>query len=199
MLETSGLLGPCEEQNAGLTTILSGQSSCSTSPLPIRRNPSLSIHHSTAKLKHSSHQANFMSRLDEKITTPGPLTRSLNQQWDQFHLMVKAAAQMTLGPKKRVHLDWFNENEAISQLLNEKQKVFLPPQGKSASNTSSTSPKPNARQIVEEKAEKIQLYADTKNSKMFFQHHQGSVWTIFAKHYHFPVNEGHTAEGEANY
>lgn len=97
--------------------------------------------------------------------------------------------------QRELHLDWFNENEAISQLLNEKQ-VFLPPQGKSASNTSSASPKPNARQIVEEKAEKIQLYADTK---MFFQHYQGSVWTILTKHYHFPVNEGHTAEGEVNY
>ncbi|KAL8571483.1 hypothetical protein ACOMHN_001245 [Nucella lapillus] len=47
------------------------------------------------------------------------------KQWDQFSTMVKETAQSTLGPKKRVHQDWFDENdEAITQLLDEKQKAF---------------------------------------------------------------------------
>ncbi|KAL8605591.1 hypothetical protein ACOMHN_031528 [Nucella lapillus] len=64
--------------------------------------------------------------LDNKLTSHGPLTGSPTQQWDQFSTMVKVAAQSTLGPKKRVHQDWFDKNdEAIAQFLDEKQKVYL--------------------------------------------------------------------------
>lgn len=37
---------------------------------------------------------------------------------------MKAAAQSTLGPKKRVHQDWFDENDEVI-ILDEKQKVFI--------------------------------------------------------------------------
>lgn len=47
MLETSELPGPCEEQNAGPVTILSGSCQALLHPPPIRRNSSSSGHHST--------------------------------------------------------------------------------------------------------------------------------------------------------
>lgn len=60
------------------------------------------------------------------MTSHGPLTGSPTQQWDQFSSMVKESAQSILGPKKRVHQDWFDENDqAITQLLDEKQKAFV--------------------------------------------------------------------------
>ncbi|KAL8615669.1 hypothetical protein ACOMHN_034819 [Nucella lapillus] len=44
----------------------------------------------------------------------------------EFSTMVKEATQSTLGLKKRVLQDWFDENdEAITQLLDEKQKAFV--------------------------------------------------------------------------
>ena len=49
----------------------------------------------------------------------------MTQQWEQFKTLVKETAQSLLGPKKRVHQDWFDENdEAINKLLVEKQKAF---------------------------------------------------------------------------
>ncbi|KAL8570336.1 hypothetical protein ACOMHN_035754 [Nucella lapillus] len=68
----------------------------------------------------------FVSSLDNKLTSHGPLTGSSTQQWVQFSTIVKEAAQSTPGLNKRVHQDWFDENdEAITQLLNEKQKAFM--------------------------------------------------------------------------
>ncbi|KAL8592948.1 hypothetical protein ACOMHN_050775 [Nucella lapillus] len=181
MLETSESLGPCEEQNAGPTTVLSDQSSNSTSPLTHRKKskfvrPSYKI----AKLKHLIHRDYFVSSLDNKLTSHGPLTGSPTQQWDQFSTMVKEAAQSTLGPKKRVHQDWFDENdEAITQLLDEKQKPYLAWQNDFSSNSEQDHFKhlqrraqTGLRRMQDEwwnkKADEVQLYADTKNSRMFF-------------------------------
>ncbi|KAL8624767.1 hypothetical protein ACOMHN_002461 [Nucella lapillus] len=94
--------------------------------------------------------------------------------------MVKEAAQSTLGPKKRVHQDWFDENDdAITQLLDEKQKAYLAWQN----DISSTSKRNHFKHLQrraqtglrrmqdewwKKKADEVQLYADTKNSRMFF-------------------------------
>ncbi|KAL6475004.1 hypothetical protein MHYP_G00160440 [Metynnis hypsauchen] len=87
-------------------------------------------------------------------------------------------AQIVLGPKKRVH--WLDENdENISRLLAEKQKAFAAWQN----NLSSTSKRDHFKHLQSQaqtalrrmqdewwvhKADQVQLYADTKNSKMFF-------------------------------
>ncbi|XP_038077400.1 uncharacterized protein LOC119745248 [Patiria miniata] len=94
--------------------------------------------------------------------------------------MMKETAQSTLGPKKRVHQDWFDENDkAIAQLLDDKRKAFMAWQN----DMSSTSKRNCFKQLqsqaqaalrcmqdewLEKKADEVQLYADTKNSKMFF-------------------------------
>ncbi|KAL8594077.1 hypothetical protein ACOMHN_016456 [Nucella lapillus] len=94
--------------------------------------------------------------------------------------MVKEAAQSTLGPKKRVHQDWFDEkDEAITQLLDEKQKAYFAWQNDISSNSKRDHFKhiqhraqTGLRRMQDEwwnkKADEVQVYADTKNSRMFF-------------------------------
>ncbi|KAL8566709.1 hypothetical protein ACOMHN_050357 [Nucella lapillus] len=89
--------------------------------------------------------------------------------------MVKEAAQLTLSPKKRVQQDWFDENdEAITQLL-----AFMGWQNDFFSNSKRDHFKhlqhraqTGLHRIQDErwkkKTDEVQLYADTKNSKMFF-------------------------------
>ncbi|KAL8557934.1 hypothetical protein ACOMHN_051425 [Nucella lapillus] len=93
---------------------------------------------------------------------------------------VKETAQSTLGPKKRIHQDWFDENDvAIAQLLEDKRKSFTAWQN----DTTSTSKRDRFKHLQshaqamlrdmqdkwwKKKADEVQLYADTKNSKMFF-------------------------------
>ncbi|KAL8566906.1 hypothetical protein ACOMHN_008763 [Nucella lapillus] len=133
-----------------------------------------------AKLKHPFHRDYFVSSLDNKLTSHGPLTGSPTQQWDQFSTMEKETAQSTLGPKKRVYQDWFDENdEAITQLLDEKQKAYLAWQNDISSNSKRDLFKHLQRRAQtglcrmqdewwKKKADDVQLYADTKNSRMCF-------------------------------
>ncbi|KAL6488465.1 hypothetical protein MHYP_G00022060 [Metynnis hypsauchen] len=132
------------------------------------------------KLKNPFTRERFASSLDDSLASHGPLTGDATQQWDQFKTLVKDTAQTVLGSKKRVHQDWFDENdEDISRLLAEKQKAFTAWQN----DLSSTSKRDRFKHLQSQaqtalrhmqdewwvhKADEVQLYADTKNSKMFF-------------------------------
>ena len=134
----------------------------------------------TEKLGAGMYREQFAAQLDQNLTTLGPLTGDVNQQWEQFKTLVKETAQSLLGPKKRVHQDWFDENdEAITKLLTEKQKAFTAWQN----DLSSISKKDHFKHLQsqaqaslrrmqnewwEQKAKEVQMYADTKNSKRFF-------------------------------
>ena len=49
------------------------------------------------------------------------LTDDSTEKWDQFMNVVNETAKSILGPKQRVHQDWFNDNDdQITQLLQEK-------------------------------------------------------------------------------
>ena len=62
----------------------------------------------------------FAKDLDDRLTAHGPL--SPPQQWEQFKTLVTESAKLTIGPKKRVHRDWFDENdERIKELLDKKK------------------------------------------------------------------------------
>ncbi|KAL8583861.1 hypothetical protein ACOMHN_040330 [Nucella lapillus] len=79
----------------------------------------------TDRLKDPYFHDRFMTSLDDRLTSHRPLTGSPTQQWAQFSTAVKETAQSTLGPKKRIHQDWFDENDvAIAQLLEDKRKSF---------------------------------------------------------------------------
>ncbi|KAL8609911.1 hypothetical protein ACOMHN_016386 [Nucella lapillus] len=71
---------------------------------PTHRKKSKSVQPSY-KLQHRKAQTSisrdyFVSSLDNKLTSHGPLTGSPTQQWVQFSTIVKEAAQLTLCPKK---------------------------------------------------------------------------------------------------
>ncbi|XP_076042061.1 uncharacterized protein LOC143025963 [Oratosquilla oratoria] len=86
----------------------------------------------------------------------------------------------TIGPRKRIHQDWFDENdETIKSLLDNKQKAFIEWQNDPSSTSKRDRFKHLQRQAQttlrkmqdkwwEDKAEEVQRYADTQNSKMFY-------------------------------
>ena len=94
--------------------------------------------------------------------------------------MVTETATSVLGPKKKVHQDWFDENDEVVQaLLDEKRKAFIDWQNHP--NCSSRRDRYNdckaraqrelrsmQNQWWERKADEVQLYADSNNSKMLF-------------------------------
>ncbi|KAI8519286.1 hypothetical protein Bbelb_025430 [Branchiostoma belcheri] len=139
------------------------------------------------QLKHPHIREKFANSLDTKLHSHGPLSGSTTQQWDQFKEVVKEAAKSSLGPKRRPHQDWFDDNDdAILELLEEKRKAFSVWQN----DLSSPSKRHRFKQLQRQtqaalrrmqdewwvmKAAEIQHYCDTKNSKKFF----GALKTVF--------------------
>ena len=90
------------------------------------------------------------------------------------------SAKLTIGPKKKVHQDWFDENdERIKELLDDKKKAFIEWHNDFSSTSKRDRFKHLQRQAQaalcrmqdecsEKKAGKIETYAAAKNSKMFF-------------------------------
>ena len=79
----------------------------------------------TAKLKQLERSRMFAKDLDldGRLTTHGPLSGPPPQQWEQFKTLVTESAKLTTEPKKKVHQDWFDENdERIKELLDDKKK-----------------------------------------------------------------------------
>ena len=76
----------------------------------------------TAKLKQLERSRLFAKDLDDRLTAHGP-SGPPPQQWEQFKILVTESAKLTIGPKKRVHQKWFDENdERIKQFLDDKKK-----------------------------------------------------------------------------
>ena len=64
--------------------------------------------------------------LDDRLTAHGPLFGPPPQQWEQLKTLVTESAKPNIGPKKKVHQDWFDENdEHIKELLDDKKKAFV--------------------------------------------------------------------------
>ena len=60
------------------------------------------------------------------LITHGPLTGDQTNKWNQYKQMVTESAKTVLGPKSRIHQDWFDENDVeIGKLLEKKPKAFL--------------------------------------------------------------------------
>ena len=85
------------------------------------------------------------------------------------------SAKLTIEPKKKVHQDWFDENdERIKELLDDKQKAFIEWQNDISTSSKHDRFKYLQRQAQaalrrmqdewwEKKADKIETYAATKN------------------------------------
>ena len=61
-------------------------------------------------MKHTGYCKQFTVTLDDRLTSHGSLIGSMTQKWDQFKMLAKESVQSTLGMKKKVHQDWFDEN-----------------------------------------------------------------------------------------
>ena len=80
----------------------------------------------TANLKQLERIRMFAKDLDNRMTAHGPLSGPPSQQWEQFKTLVTESAKLTIGPKKKAHQDWFDENdERIKELLDDKKKAFI--------------------------------------------------------------------------
>ena len=132
-----------------------------------------------SKLKKDVLCKRFQDTLDANIQNV-TLTEDCTEKWDQFKNVVNETAKSVLGPEQRKHQDWFDDNdEQIAQLLQEKTSAFITWQN----NHSSQSKKDRYKHLKKQaqrklremkdtwwdrKAEEVQMYADTHNSKKFF-------------------------------
>ena len=133
-----------------------------------------------SKLKHPYTRERFQSELEEALTAQGPLTGGPTEQWNWFKQTMMESARATLGPKKRTHQDWFDENnEEIGNLLDEKHTAYINWQNDPSSASkkdcfkylqSKVQKEPRAMQDSwwDKKADEVQYYADRKYSKEFF-------------------------------
>ena len=96
---------------------------------------------------------------------------------DQFKNVVNETAKSVLGPKQRIHQDRFDNNdEQITQLLQEKNNAFITWQndhGSQAKETGTSTWKKQAQRKLQEmkdtswerKAEEVHMYAETHTQK----------------------------------
>ena len=131
-----------------------------------------------AKLKKDVFCRRFQDALDANIQN-ATLTEDSTEKWDQFKNAVNDTAKSVLGPKQRIHQDWFDDNDKqITQLLQEKSNAFITWQndlGSQAKKDRYKHLKNQAKRKLREmkdawwdrKAE-VQMYADTHNSNKFF-------------------------------
>ena len=77
-------------------------------------------------LKQLERSRMFEKDLDDRLTAHGPLSRPPPQRREQFKTLVTESAKTTIGPKKKIDQDWFDENDKrIKELLNDKKKAFI--------------------------------------------------------------------------
>ena len=134
----------------------------------------------TTRLEQPAVKERFQSQLENSVTSHGPLIGTPTEKWNQFKDMMIESAKLTIGPKKRVHQDWFDENDdEIVKLLSEKRTAFVDWQNDPSSiskkdrfkNLQSKAQR-ELRQMQDtwwdNKAEEVQHYADSNNSKKLF-------------------------------
>ena len=132
-----------------------------------------------AKLNKDVLCKRFQDTLDANIQN-ATLNEDCTEKWDQFKKFVNETAKSVLGPKQRIHQDWFDDNdEQITQLLQEKNSAFITWQNDHSSQAKKDQYKHLKKQAQrklremkdawwDRKAEEVQMYADTHNSKKFF-------------------------------
>ena len=114
----------CGGQSVGLTTASSGLS-CRCTLTRRKTAKSCRPVFDTAKLKQLERSRMFAKDLDDRLTAHGPLSGP-PAQWEQFKTVVTELAKLTIGPMKKIHQDWFDENdERTKELLDDKKKAFI--------------------------------------------------------------------------
>ena len=133
-----------------------------------------------AKLKKGLLYERFKDARDANIHN-ATLAEGSTQKWDQPKNVVNETAKAVLGPKQRIHQDWFDDKgKQITQLLQEKNNTFIAWQNKHSSQAKKDRYKHLKKQAQrklremkdtwwDRKAEKVQMYADIHNSNKFFR------------------------------
>lgn len=132
------------------------------------------------KLEQHSVRQNLCEDLDSKLSQLNLGSNRVEEDWTAFRDIVYSTSLTHLGQNTRKHQDWFDENdEAIQKLLDEKRQVHRDFQH----DTSSASKKAAFKSIkskvqtklremqdswLSNKADEIQKYADSNNSKRFY-------------------------------
>ncbi|CAH1233287.1 Hypp666 [Branchiostoma lanceolatum] len=141
----------------------------------------------TDKLQSAQYQQEFQTSLDDKIKDMGPPPGGPEEKWSRFKEAVTKAARTVLGPKTRHHQDWFDENdEHVQALLDEKRKAYIDWQNHPNCESRHDRYKSYKARVQkelrtmrdkwwEQKAEEMQQYTETNNSKMLF----GAIKTIY--------------------
>ena len=87
-------------------------------PLPYRnRSKTVRASCRSAKLKSPSHLEEFQRLLDEKFPVGFIPSGDSTDKWPTFKNAITATAKEALGPKARLHLGWFNENNKSNKQL----------------------------------------------------------------------------------
>ena len=108
-----------------------------------------------------------------------PTEGDIEKAWANFRVAVYDAARLTLGHKKRKHQDWFDNNEEIATLLQEKEAAFtawLHDKDSQAKHDRLRNIRSKVQSELrrmrdtwwENKAAELQQYADEHNPKKFF-------------------------------
>ena len=67
-----------------------------------------------------------LSMCSSLVLNSSALSGPSPQQWEQSKTPVTESAKLTIGPKQKVHRNWFDENdERIKELLDDKKKAFI--------------------------------------------------------------------------
>ena len=133
------------------------------------------------KLKNSKVADEFAEDLDGRLADVLQSEQtSIEEQWSALRDAVYSAASEHLGPSTRKHQDWFDENEKeIQSLLDEKHQLFRALQNDPTSQSKKDAFASARRKVQKKlremqdnwfskKAEEIQGYADSHDSKRFY-------------------------------
>lgn len=149
-------------------------------PLQAKRQKVIKATFNTELLQSPTYHRNFQISLEEKLEQVGRLSGGSNDKWNQFKDIVTETAKSVLGPKKKIHQDWFDEHDnEIQKLLEKKHAAFNDWQN--FTNCTARRDKfkyyqAKAQKEIramqdrwwDRKADELQSFADNNNYKKFF-------------------------------
>ena len=132
-----------------------------------------------ARLKDPHIHEELQKKLEDHARDIQIMADDVESSWASFKSKVYDVAYHTLGCKKRLHQDWFDENDSqISELLRQKHKLHKDYLDKPCSSTKTAydnirhTLQQKLRQMQDQwllqKANEIQQYADTHDMKRFY-------------------------------
>ena len=96
------------------------------------------------------------------------LTEDCTEIWDQFKNVVNETDKSVLGPKQRIHQHWFDDNSTFITWQNDHSSQAKKDRYKHLKKQAQRKLREMKDAWWDRKAEEVQMYADTHNSKKFF-------------------------------